>query len=259
MFPERARPEIPESVMDPADSFLTKHGGKVALAGFSLAGAIAYRWYMGGRTRTILEEEISNESPVDPYECNELRRKNNMSMEQFQPFVDYAFSQPNASNLSYIEFMTIYNDYFNAHSNMKYDIQDSHLMERLILHQLQQQTTLNTTTNHNANNKNNSQIIENINKLDIYSDVKLPLTFYIVVLSMILSITTTTTPVIDDKSNNNKYKIVCDALFHIAQKYNNINDENYITVEQLEVIIHNLLLSYQVPYISFYYILWSCI
>lgn len=62
---------------------VTNQTGKVALIGFTFAASLIYRWFIGGKNRTELEEEVALGSPLHPYESNDLRIKNSMTCAQF--------------------------------------------------------------------------------------------------------------------------------------------------------------------------------
>ena len=68
------------------DDLLSKHGGKIAIFGFSFSAALIYRWFIGGKNRTDLEEKIAEDSPLHPYESNELRSRNSMTCHELRQF-----------------------------------------------------------------------------------------------------------------------------------------------------------------------------
>lgn len=258
MFPERAKPDIPDTPSDP-DSILSNHGGKIALVGFSFAAGLIYRWYMGGRTKIILEEEISQEAPVDPYEINELRAKNAVSREKLVPFIDEILKHYHGSSITYNQFISFYWQYFGNDSSVK--IENGYMLDRLVLFYVNKYKSLsNIPENLTVESSNGSS------NLDLNKNIKLPIPFYLVMLTLTISKST------EETQNSLKYKDVFDVLFHIAQycdtsSYTSSNDSNvegkhdndgkrseetsvdvktYVTENQVKVIIQNLIDSWQV-------------
>jgi hypothetical protein len=110
MFPQRAVPELDAKTEQGVDAtdFLSLHGGKVALAGFGLAIALFWTWYKGGVNRNDLEEKITNEAVIEPYEIQEMRLSNTLSPGDFQTIAANVYATF-PSNVSYKEFIKCVN------------------------------------------------------------------------------------------------------------------------------------------------------
>ena len=84
MFPERPQPVIDihntKAANEEDDSFLSRHGGKVALVGFAFAIGLVYRWFRNGWNRTDMEKEIERKRIMDPLEAADFSRSNSMTM-----------------------------------------------------------------------------------------------------------------------------------------------------------------------------------
>jgi hypothetical protein len=109
MFPERPKPEYVESTKSNSsddNDFLSKHGGKVALAGFGLAIAIFYRWWKGGTNRTDLIEKLVQTATIEPFEIQELRLGNNITTEDYNEISGMIITE-GRKTLSYREFCSL--------------------------------------------------------------------------------------------------------------------------------------------------------
>lgn len=137
MFIDRPRrPHIPDhSIPENTASgdaheesdFLSNHGGKIALVGFSFAAALVYRWFIGGKNRTDLEEEITLKSPLHPYESNDLRLRNSMTCLQFNEFVTKCREKFPDGLATYDEFVRLFQQQRVCPLN------DGYVIDRVIL------------------------------------------------------------------------------------------------------------------------------
>lgn len=155
-------PEIPPEEQAPAGDkdFLSMHGGKIALFGFSAAAALIYRWLQGGKNKKKVEENIVRESPLHPYESNDLRLKNSMTVDQFKSFADACLSQFPSGAASYKDFLSFF------HKSTSYRIVDAYVLDRLVLHYVETNMAIHAS---------------------IDSDVKLPISLLLVVLSNVVT------------------------------------------------------------------------
>ena len=127
-LPPIGHTDIRKGVDAPDDTdFLTKHGGKVALFGFSFAAALIYRWFIGGKNRTALEEQITLESPLHPYEANDLRVKNSMTTSQFRIFQAKCNEKFSDGYSTYDEFVLLFQQ------QCVYEINEGYVIDRTIL------------------------------------------------------------------------------------------------------------------------------
>lgn len=113
------------------EDLLSRHGGKIALFGFSFATALIYRWFIGGKNRTDLEEKITEESPLHPYESNDLRIKNTLTVEQLKAFASRSYDEFPDGHAKYTEFI----DLFQKHVDCR--IREGNVMDRIILNRLE--------------------------------------------------------------------------------------------------------------------------
>jgi len=131
LLPNHSIPETTDNTTsgDTPDGsdFLSNHGGKIALVGFSFAAALVYRWFIGGRNRTDLEEEITLKSPLHPYESNDLRIRNSMTCLQFHDFAKKCREKFPDGLASYDEFVQ-----FFQHQKM-YALTDGYVIDRVVL------------------------------------------------------------------------------------------------------------------------------
>lgn len=111
MYPQRPMPEIPEGKYKEStedDDFLSRHGGKVALVGFSFAMALVYRWFKGGSNKNELEAAIKGSFLVNPVEFSELRHNNSIGIDLYRAIIDDAhtfFPDHYASYADFIAFV----------------------------------------------------------------------------------------------------------------------------------------------------------
>jgi hypothetical protein len=143
--------------------FLTDHGGKIALVGFSFAAALVYRWFKGGRNRTELEEQITLMSPLHPYECNELRVRNSMTCSQFTSFCIKCREKFASDGLATYDAFVKYFREQNV-----YKIKDGYLLDRVVLKYL--------------------EAISSTGEISVHS-ARLPVSFFLVALSNVVNAT----------------------------------------------------------------------
>lgn len=211
-------PDLPEEPPPPPDSkdFLSQHGGKVALAGFSIAGALIYRWLQGSKNKRELEHNIANTSPLHPYESNDLREKNTMTVTQYKQFVNDCVSNFPSGFASYKEFLRL------LHTTINYHIADGYVLDRLVLFYVE--TQMNTIAT-------------------IEDDLNLPVVFLLVLLSNVV----TSTP-------NERAEMLFDVSRSYFQSNHTTEtghgnstpeDELYCSVAQAEMLVEQLDKSWQ--------------
>jgi hypothetical protein len=220
-------PDLPEEPLPPPDSkdFLSQHGGKVALAGFSFAGALIYRWLQGSKNKRDIEHSISRESPLHPYESNDLREKNSMTVAQYQQFVNECISHCSSGVISYKEFLSLF------HKTTDYQIVDGYILDRLVLFYIEKHMNITAT---------------------IEDDAKIPVVFLLVLLSNIVA-----------SSPNERAEMLFDVCRRLPspggdQDYDGSTREDfegedlYCSVSQAEIVVEQLDRSWQVSN-------WSCL
>jgi len=94
MFPEREvvlpKPTVidpnnlPENLKGGSDEILAKHGGKIALVGFSLAAFLIFRYFKSSSDKEAVVEGLHGQSPLEPYEANQIRLSNDVSRDDFK-------------------------------------------------------------------------------------------------------------------------------------------------------------------------------
>jgi predicted component of type VI protein secretion system len=106
MFPEapiKATVETPKVTKGDDESFLSRHGGKVAAVAIGISVGLIYSYILSGRSRNEVEDKLVAEAAIEPYEVgasrplkvnvfflkaqllqvNELRFKNNLNQEVY--------------------------------------------------------------------------------------------------------------------------------------------------------------------------------
>lgn len=117
-----------------ADDFLSRHGGKVAFAALSLAGYLFYSFYQSGQNRNLIEEALSDEYPLEPYEVNELRHANQLNGDVYDGIVRAAVAQFPGGSCSYADFLRLV--------SARHSILSGHLLDRLVLKQSKREEPL---------------------------------------------------------------------------------------------------------------------
>ena len=97
MFPEREvvapKPiqidpkNLPENLKGGADEFFGLHGSKIAIVGFTLAGFLIYRYFKSSSDKDAVVENLHAQSPLEPYEANEIRLGNDLTRDDFKLLV----------------------------------------------------------------------------------------------------------------------------------------------------------------------------
>ena len=130
-LPHNDHSESGDTIKDASEDsdFLANHGGKIALVGFSFAAALVYRWFKGGKNRTNLEEQITLESPLHPYESNDLRVKNSMTCSQFGNFEAKCRAKFIDGYATYDDFVL----FFQQQQQDAYTIKEGYVIDRVIL------------------------------------------------------------------------------------------------------------------------------
>ena len=150
-----------EATPDETTDFLSKHAGKIGLGVFSGIAWFIYRWFQGGKNKRLVEESLSNESPLHPYESNDLRVKNNISPDQYKSFANDCISHFSCGTASYKDFLL----YLRQVTNV--DIVDGYVLDRLALFYIQKHLQMPHAS--------------------LSDDIQLPLSFLLVLFSNVLA------------------------------------------------------------------------
>ena len=78
---------LPDNLKGGPDEFLGLHGGKIAAVGFTLAGFLIYRYFKSSSDKDVVVENLHAQSPLEPYEANEIRLGNDLTREDFKLLV----------------------------------------------------------------------------------------------------------------------------------------------------------------------------
>lgn len=205
MFPERARPSLEQlenaskKAGEVDDSFLSRHGGKVALGAFGATVYLIYTYYKGGVYRSEEEEKISRLSPIEPLEANEFRAANHFESNQYVDLISkLSHSFPNGV-ATYGDFIASLKSHVGSDSGLNV----SHLFDRVVYQHL-----LTKIENENINAKNSSadQSTSTLTETqdpsiqsttmpfnstisrNIVREVPLPLPFYFVALNLAVGV-----------------------------------------------------------------------
>lgn len=131
MFPEKAQPDIPTAKLAGDDnSFLGKHGGKVGLAAFGVAVGLFYTYYKSSQLKTEVEDALTKEATIEPYEMLELRFCNKMPLEVYGKIVDTCLEKFPHGELSYADFITTVSECLLQHSQSS--LRSGHILDRLV-------------------------------------------------------------------------------------------------------------------------------
>ena len=139
MFPERAVPELADLMDQTAknkkksaddDDFLSNHGGKLAIFGFSLAIGLVYRWVRNGSNKNDKEREIRSSYLVDPGEISDLRHSNSISGLQYLGIINGAILAFPSGFASYSSFIR----YIKSSIGIQ-QLSCSHILDRIVLNQ----------------------------------------------------------------------------------------------------------------------------
>jgi hypothetical protein len=113
------------------DDFLSRHGGKIALAGFGFAMLLVYRWVKGGSNKNTMESDIRASFLVDPIEFSELRHNNNIGGDLYNDIIADAYAAFPDSYASYPDFISFVQSKLNGAKAPP--LAYAHILDRLIL------------------------------------------------------------------------------------------------------------------------------
>ena len=122
--------EGPKKKVEEDESFLAKHGGKVATVAFAISAFLLYRFFKQGMDRVKHEDHLHDITLIEPYEANEIRLNNDMTKDQYVKVLDRF-----ATELRRDKSITIsYKDFVQSVSNTipEWKIQSAHLLDRLV-------------------------------------------------------------------------------------------------------------------------------
>ena len=140
---------------DEEESFLTQHGGKVAIIALSIAALLIYKYFQGGTNRKRVEEILEEHTILEVYEMNELRLANEVTVEEYSKILNDHTWNYNGKE-SYINMLQ------KVRTSLGRDLCKTYLLDRLIFsicfsniddnNNSINDTTTTTTTNNNNNN-----------------------------------------------------------------------------------------------------------
>lgn len=87
------------------DSFLGRHGGKVALFGFGISALLIYSYFLGLKNKRLVDEDICNRAGIEPYEIIEIRDRNGITMEEFEDIAYGCYERYHEKEITYPEFI----------------------------------------------------------------------------------------------------------------------------------------------------------
>ena len=122
--------EGPKKKEEEDESFLMKHGGKVATMAFAISAFLLYRFFKQGMDRAKHEEHLHDVTLIEPYEANEIRLNNDMTKEQYFKVIDRfapMLRRDKMATMPYKDFVQIVND-----ALPEWKIQSAHLLDRLV-------------------------------------------------------------------------------------------------------------------------------
>jgi hypothetical protein len=166
MFPVRTTPDQDPITRnkDDNDSFLFKHGSKIATFTFAGLVALIYSYYKSGKNRSQVEDEAALEVIIEPYEIQELRHMNKLSLENYRKVVETCKSKFSTGECTYVEFIKIVsNELGNS-----FQIKNGYLLDRIVLSFVSKQPSLT----------------DPINKTTYLLSVLLPVNFLLVCLNL---------------------------------------------------------------------------
>eukprot|EP01038_Epipyxis_sp_PR26KG_P005969 gene5969-8223_t len=242
MFPMRPEPEIPlESKAKPSndDSFLSRHGGKVALAALGITFGLIYTYYVSGQNRTKVEEEAEKDACIEPFEIQELRYSNQLTLLEYKRIVQetkkLCLNESNANpfdlKCTYADFIVIVQSIINR------KIQSGHILDRFILNYI-----INNTNNHDKSNIKTDNSTDNLLPLDLLL-VLLNLTMIenatdrILGLHSICMWNTKLNGYLHENNDGNSNDVIRDQELEL----------NDVTIESVKNILYYLLMTYQIP------------
>ena len=245
MFPQRAVPEIPYEEPgkkgNPEDEdFLSRHGGKVALAGFGVAIALVYRWFKGGSNKNDMETDIRDSFLVNPIEFSEVRHNNSVSIDFYADIIDEArttFPDGYASYSDFIEFVSR-----KMTAAKLAPLAYAHILDRMVL----------PSTEAFSNSDGNSDNVKEDTAADgrewrvpLSADGRLPLQFLLIVFNA----------AVRERADKR-----LEALYRIAKTIpagespaGGGESASVCTEDQLLAVLHGLVSSYQVRLFLLHY------
>lgn len=140
---------------------LSKHGGKIALAAFAVAGGLIYTYYLGIQDRDKIEKDTEHESAIEPYEIQQLRHVNRLSLADYHQIL-LVFQQElkNKESIRYSNVIML------TKSVLKQPIRAGHFLDRMIIVKGSQLTSATPNTN--------------------LADIQLPSEYYMVMLNLLM-------------------------------------------------------------------------
>jgi len=162
MFPGIRQPEVSYDFSTPKsdnkdtgkkeedESILSKYGGKIALAAFSIAGALLWGYFKGSKNKSDVEDRILDCEPLEPYEVHELRYSNkHVTRAKMESIMDscaaYCRSHPEGYTHSSVsrpgDFIMPYTDFISLcnivmcgdDKTEKYALSSGYLFDRVVM------------------------------------------------------------------------------------------------------------------------------
>lgn len=194
MFPQRALPEINETKVKQgeSDDFLSKHGGKVFATCMAAVFGLLYTYIKSNSMRSDLEDALSDERIVEPFETNAARARNQkFKKEVFDDIIASCYSHFPEKECTYSEFVSFVKQILFSKYGVV--IADAHLLDRTIqakclklaLTEQNPQLSLLSSIDYN---KNDEGILSAAHSkaLTLLANHKFPLHYLLIVLSTVV-------------------------------------------------------------------------
>ena len=132
------------------ESWLSKHSGKIGISALVISVTLIYRYFNSMTMRSNKDSDISNSNAIDPYEYNQLKYDNNISVLLYDDIVNNIikkYSNSHSNSSSYNDFISNVNRYISIEGH-KYGVdrlRSGHLLDRILLKYLNADSS-NTTS-----------------------------------------------------------------------------------------------------------------
>lgn len=122
----------PKKKDDDDESFLARHGGKVALAAFGISIILLYRYFKSSSLRGDKEIELRERAAVEPYEIHDLRVSNDITAADYVALCGRMFDKFPTGEATYDDFITAVTHHL-VNERGKKPLQNMHIMDRIVL------------------------------------------------------------------------------------------------------------------------------
>jgi len=112
------------------ESFLSKHGGKVAMVAFTVSMVLLFRYFRSNSKRSEVEEDLADLAVLEPYEIHDLRVSNDLTAAQYDVICDKMFDAFPQGECTYTEFVAAVRGMVEGKFHKK--LKHMHLLDRLV-------------------------------------------------------------------------------------------------------------------------------